>query len=123
MNLKIPQATKKGYIEVCPYGAFDWAYPNSKLRRGRVQGGVISAPLSFAKTKSMSMSQYPLNPEPDGTSRTIKANYWKVSRANFIRGGGTEQRQLSVLTIGQIWKSILKRKKYNKNKLKEIKRN
>lgn len=88
MNLKIPQATKKGYIEVCPYGAFDWAYPNSKLRRGRVQGGVISAPLSFAKTKSMSMSQYPLNPEPDGTSRTIKANYWKVSRANFIRGGG-----------------------------------
>lgn len=55
---------------------------------GAFKGGVISAPLSFAKTKSMSMSQYPLNPEPDGTSRTIKANYWKVSRANFIRGGG-----------------------------------
>ena len=29
-----------------------------------------------------------MNPEPDGTSRTIKANYWKVSRANFLRGGG-----------------------------------
>lgn len=29
-----------------------------------------------------------MNPEPDGTSRTIKANYYKVSMANFIRGGG-----------------------------------
>lgn len=36
----------------------------------------------------MYMNQVPFNPEPDGTSRTIKANYWKVSRANFIRGGG-----------------------------------
>ncbi len=23
-------------------------------------------------------------PEPDGTCRTIKANYWKTSRANFL---------------------------------------
>lgn len=36
----------------------------------------------------MYMNQVPFNPEPDGTSRTIKANYWKMSRANFIRGGG-----------------------------------
>lgn len=34
------------------------------------------------------MKQIPMNPEPDGTSRTIKANYYKVSMANFIRGGG-----------------------------------
>lgn len=34
------------------------------------------------------MKQIPLNPEPDGTCRTIKANYWKMSRANFIRRGG-----------------------------------
>lgn len=33
------------------------------------------------------MNQIPMNPEPDGTSRTIKANYYKVSMANFIRGG------------------------------------
>ena len=39
ITLKIPQATKKGYIE-CPVGGcFDWSYPTSKLRRGRVQGG------------------------------------------------------------------------------------
>lgn len=31
----------------------------------------------------------PLNPYPDGTARTIKANYHKVSLDNFVRGGGT----------------------------------
>lgn len=38
-KLKIPQAIGKGYIEVEPYGAFDWTYPNSLTRRGRVQMG------------------------------------------------------------------------------------
>lgn len=28
----------------------------------------------------------PLNTEPDGTSRTIKAQYQQSSRANFVRG-------------------------------------
>ena len=51
------------------------------------------------------MNQIPLNPEPDGTSRTIKANYHKVSLANFVRGGGTEQLLLRCLIVGQIWKS------------------
>ena len=88
MNLKIPQATQKGYIEVCPFGAFDWTYPESLTRRGRVQGEVISALPSSAREKSTFMSQVPFNPEPDGVCRTIKANYWKVSRANFLRRGG-----------------------------------
>ena len=39
MKLKIPQATKKGYIEVEEGGVFDAAYPESKTRRGRVQDG------------------------------------------------------------------------------------
>lgn len=38
MKLRIPQATKRGYVEVEPYGAFDWNYPSSLTRRGRVQG-------------------------------------------------------------------------------------
>lgn len=42
-SLKIPQATKQGYIEIEPGGAFDWSYPTSLTRRGRVQmGGVVS---------------------------------------------------------------------------------
>lgn len=39
MNLKVPQATRKGYIEIKPGGVFDWAYPTSSTRRGRVQNG------------------------------------------------------------------------------------
>lgn len=38
MKLKIPQATKTGYVEVEYKGAFDMSYPTSKNRRGRVQG-------------------------------------------------------------------------------------
>ena len=38
LKLKIPQATKTGYIEVAPGGCFDWYYPSSLTRRGRVQG-------------------------------------------------------------------------------------
>lgn len=37
-SLKIPQATKLGWIEVRSGGVFDWSYPTSLLRRGRVQG-------------------------------------------------------------------------------------
>lgn len=40
-DLHVPQAVKKGYISCCPNGVFDISYPNSKLRRARVQGGVI----------------------------------------------------------------------------------
>ena len=41
--------------------------------------------------------QIPFNPEADGTSRTIKANYFKVSMANFIRGGGYGATAVAVL--------------------------
>lgn len=34
--MKIKQATKQGYIEVPTGGVFNYAYPDSKLRRGRV---------------------------------------------------------------------------------------
>lgn len=40
VTLRIPQATDKGYIECPVWGVFDWSYPKSQLRRGRVQGGV-----------------------------------------------------------------------------------
>ena len=34
-----------------------------------------------------------MNPEPDGTCRTIKAQYYKNSLSNFIRGGGMERQR------------------------------
>lgn len=38
-KVRIRQATKKGYIECEIGGVADFAYPESKLRRGRVRGG------------------------------------------------------------------------------------
>lgn len=87
MNLKIPQATDKGYVEVEPYGAFDWTYPNSLTRRGRVQGGVISALPYCVRMRFMYMRQIPFNPMEDGTCRPIKSQYYKNGFANFVRGG------------------------------------
>lgn len=44
--IRIPQATKKGFIEVMPGSLFDMSYPESKTRRGRVQeGGKVSPTL------------------------------------------------------------------------------
>ena len=39
ITIRIPQATAKGYIECPLWGVFDWSYPESNLRRGRVQEG------------------------------------------------------------------------------------
>ena len=58
--------------------------PNSKTRRGRVGHGV-------AQTLTTSCNQAvvePVNPYPDGTARTIKAQYAKNSAANFSRQDG-----------------------------------
>lgn len=48
MKLRVPQATKQGYIEVGVGGIFDFSYPTSKLRRGRVQGGGKICPTLMA---------------------------------------------------------------------------
>lgn len=37
--IRVKQATKQGYILCENGGVADLSYPNSKLRRGRVQGG------------------------------------------------------------------------------------
>lgn len=43
-ELRIPQATEKGYVEVEPGMCFDGSYPTSKTRRGRVIGGGQNLP-------------------------------------------------------------------------------
>lgn len=52
--LKIPQATKQGYID-CPVGGvFDASYPNSELRRGRVQeNGDVSPALTTSSESAI----------------------------------------------------------------------
>ena len=46
--LRIPQATKQGYIEIPPGSLFDASYPESKTRRGRVQDGGQTSPTLMA---------------------------------------------------------------------------
>ena len=54
LKLKIPQATERGFIEVEPNGAFDFNYPTSKTRRGRVQmGGVITPTITSAGAETI----------------------------------------------------------------------
>ncbi|HSQ90534.1 DNA cytosine methyltransferase [Romboutsia sp.] len=56
----IPQATKKGFIEMEVGGVCDLSYPNSKTRRGRVQeNGTISPTLTASSQDIVSIdSQY-----------------------------------------------------------------
>lgn len=44
--IRVKQATKQGYILCENGGVADLSYPNSKLRRGRVQKGGKPVPLS-----------------------------------------------------------------------------
>ena len=54
LRLKIPQATSKGFIEVEPNGAFDFNYPTSKTRRGRVQmRGAITPTITSAGAETI----------------------------------------------------------------------
>ena len=83
--IKIPQATKQGYIECEIGGVADLSYPNSKTRRGRVQEkGTISPTITATETgicriekadgcytnQSPSFTRAPL----EGLSRTLKAD-------------------------------------------------
>lgn len=50
-QIRIKQATKKGYIECEVGGVADFSYPNSTTRRGRVQeGGTVSPTITATKT-------------------------------------------------------------------------
>lgn len=52
-KILIPQATKKGYIEMEVGGVCDLTYPNSKTRRGRVQEGGSVSPTLTASTQDI----------------------------------------------------------------------
>ena len=65
--IRVKQATKKGYILMHTGGVADLSYPNSKLRRGRVQDGGQICPTITAgntglykieRTKSMNVNDW-----------------------------------------------------------------
>lgn len=88
--LRIPQATKQGYIEIPQGAVFDMSYPESTTRRGRVQEGGQISPTIMAGGEAPCYYEgkcEPLNADDEGLCRTIKSQYYKNSRANFEREG------------------------------------
>ena len=57
-KILIPQATKKGYIEMDLPGVCDLSYPNSKTRRGRVQEGEKVSPTLTAASQDICYIEY-----------------------------------------------------------------
>lgn len=50
--IAIREATEKGYVEIKPGDVFDASYPESKTRRGRLQGrGEICPTLTAGQTE------------------------------------------------------------------------
>lgn len=79
--LHIKENTQKGYADAYDGDSVNLEQPNSETRRGRVGH-------QMANTLTCSCNQgvvEPINTELDGTSRTIKAQYYKNSIANFER--------------------------------------
>ena len=57
-QISIPQATKKGYIEMDLPGVCDLSYPNSKTRRGRVQENGKVSPTLTASSQDICYIEY-----------------------------------------------------------------
>jgi DNA (cytosine-5)-methyltransferase 1 len=56
--MRIKQATKNGWIDVVEGGVADLSYPNSKTRRGRVQGGGEICPTLQTKQEVCRLERY-----------------------------------------------------------------
>lgn len=120
-KLHVPQATRKGYVE-CPInGVFDWSYPNSKYRRGRVQGGGRIAP-AFAhtcmahylvtkqKTNKMNESKKQIidtinNLKPDEYIRIRKLTVKEVGRLMDVRDKDIDK-MMEVNSKSQMYKQF-----------------
>lgn len=65
-----------------------WTYKGLEIGYGSLSAGAPEDREVFIIKlgKRIDTEIKPLNTEPDGTCRTIKAQYQKISRANFVRG-------------------------------------
>ena len=72
-GLNIANATKTGYL-FCPVdGIFDMSYPNSKLRRGRVQGNGSICPTITCNPDNLWIIDS-LEEAPDSTKKTRRVS-------------------------------------------------
>ena len=107
-TIKIPQATKQGYIECEVGGVADLSYPNSKTRRGRVQeNGTISPTITATETGICRIER------TDGCSFTKYINCIMecLDLMNLFGGNLNEKRYKTIRKILYVlWEEIRKEK-------------
>lgn len=107
-TIKIPQATKQGYIECEVGGVADLSYPNSKTRRGRVQeNGTISPTITATETGVCRIEK------ADGCNLIgcINCIIGCLDLMNLFGGNVDEERYKTIRKILYVlWKEIRKEK-------------
>ena len=68
------------------------------LLTGHVDG-LTTKRMQGSRLDNMKKIVLPLNPMPDGSCRTVKAQYQQTSLANFIRRGGYDTMIVAVMEI------------------------
>lgn len=67
-RVRIPQATKEGFIECEVGGVYDASYPNSTTRRGRVQEGGLVSPTITCNCEGLRR----IDPKPANSNYRIR---------------------------------------------------
>lgn len=83
--IAIREATAKGYVEIKPGDVFDASYPESKTRRGRLQGGGEICPTLTAGQTEI----YYFEDETDGDT-DMGAERGGEGEKKGVRGQGRE---------------------------------
>lgn len=104
LKLKIPQATKLGYIECEPNGCFDWTYPTSKLRRGRVQWGGHISPTITCHPECIYVYELKI---ADMSIQELQKKAKKTTKGLGLRAGKPSDKSLANKPKGKGWQFVI----------------
>ena len=106
-GLNIHQSTKQAYI-FCPVGGiFDMSYPNSKLRRGRVQGGGMLCPTITCAPSSLFIIDSIEYEEVDNKKVVKKVSLRRLTETELFKLMGLNSQETELLVNSDISKNHL----------------
>lgn len=106
-GLNIHQSTKQAYI-YCPIGGiFNMAYPNSKLRRGRVQGGGMLCPTITCSPTTLFLVESIDYDEENGKKIIKKVTLRRLTETELFRLMGLTEQETESLVNSSITKTNL----------------
>ncbi len=103
-KILIPQATKKGYIEVNDGGVFDASFPTSKTRRGRVlEGGNICGTIT-CNCDGLRRVEYDLNMKymENNNSKEMRYRIRKLTPRECFRLMGVDDSDIDKIQAAEI---------------------